>query len=808
MGLQTNNDFPSQKKKRSQKNDQWRRNCVDGAENLAVYASDSVRTSFINKRINYDLYSDILDQADVEKICNPMGTLGMKSAAKMQNYPICNPKIDLLVGESIDRRFDWKIRVVNDDAISDKEEDLLKRFQDLMTAHISNDDDEEKIKEDLKKFQQFADFEYQDHRERTSTHIMQYLHKSLRLDYMFSKGFKDALICSEEAYIADIVAGEPVVRKLNPKNINTVRSGESSFMEDSDIINIMNYMSPGQIIDEFHEYLTASDIDQIENFFSGSSNASGSKKQGIDIGYFPDMPLNNAVSLSSLANNTGFGSSFDELGNIRVSRNYWKSMRQVKKVKFYDENGDEQYDIFDEDYKIDKDKGEEETIFWISEWWEGTKIGGSISDQGQKGIYVRMRPKPVQFRSMENPSKCHPGIVGTIYNTNDNTGVSLMDRMKPYQYLYNVLAYNTELAIAKNYGKIMRIDLASIPEHWSVDKWMSFAQGMNAAFYDSFKEGNKGAAQGKLAGTMNQNSPIIDMEMGNTIQLYMNMMAFIKQELGEISGVSQSRQGSIQSRQAVGNTQTEMTQSSHITEYWFLEHEETKLRVMNMLLDTAKHAWRDIKNKKVQHVLDDGSTVMLNIDVEEFRESEYGLVTSNGADGNEILQTMKQLAHAGIQTGAMNFSQLLDIYSTDSLSSIRRKIERSEREKQETLAKDQERQAEMNRENNKAAASEADKAREFVREGWDREDSRNLEKLNNNIEIERMRQDNIQSSEYDPGVTGTDGRESLAALKVESDRITREHNLKLKEHAETVRHNKADEATKLKMANKKPTSGK
>ncbi len=805
MGLQTNTDFPSQKKKRSQKNEQWRRNCVDGAENLAVYASDSVRTSFINKRINFDLYSDILDQADIEKICNPMGTLGLSSVAKMQNYPICNPKIDLLVGESINRRFDWKIRVTNDDAISSKEEALLKRFQDLMTSHISNQDDEEKIKDDLKKFQQFVDFEYQDHRERNATNIMQYLYKSLRMDYLFSKGFKSALICSEEAYIADIVAGEPVLRQLNCKNVNTVRSGESSFIEDSDIINIMNYMSPGQIIDEFHEELSDSDIVQIENLFSGNSKGSGDK--GIDIGFFPDMPMKDAVSVSSLASNASFGSSFDELGNIRVSRNYWKSMRMVKKVKFYDENGDEQYDIFDEDYKIDKSKGEEETIFWISEWWEGTKIGGSINDSTQKGIYVRMRPKPVQFRSMENPSKCHPGIVGTVYNTNDNAGVSLMDRMKPYQYLYNVLAYNTELAIAKNYGKIMRIDLASIPEHWSVDKWMSFAQGMNAAFYDSFKEGNKGAAQGKLAGTMNQNSPVIDMEMGNTIQLYMNMMAFIKQELGEISGVSQSRQGAIQNRQAVGNTQTEMQQSSHITEYWFLEHEETKIRVMNMLLDTAKHAWRNLKNKKVQHILDDGNTMILNIDIDEFRETEYGLITSNGTDSNEILQTMKQLAHAGIQTGAMNFSQLLDIYSTDSLSSIRRKIERSEREKEESRVKDQERQVEINRENNQQASKEADKARDFVREQWDREDSRNLDKLNNNLEIERMRQDNNDSNSFVQGIDASPSHSELQKLQMEADKISKQYILDNKKHAEDIRHNKATEAIQMKSANKKP-SGK
>lgn len=805
MSVYTDAEFPSQKKSKAQKTKAWRIKCVNGAEQLALFADEGVRTAYKNKQINYDLYSDILDQADVEKICNPMKTPGMAMPAKMQNYPICNPKIDLLVGESISRKFDWKVRVMNDDAISEKEEELLEKFTGLMTSHITRDKSEDEMKAELQKFQQWADFEYQDHRERTATQILEYLYKHLRLHHTFSKGFKDALICAEEIYQCDIIASEPVLVKRNPKNVHTVRSGESNKVEDSDIIALVSYKSPGQIVDQFHEFLSTTEISRIESGMAGNDTASESG--GINIGHKPDLPImsqnSEGILISSLANNVGYGSQFDDNSNIRVTEVYWKSMRKVKKVKFYDEQGDEQYDIYDETYTINKDAGEEETILWISEWWEGTKIGGEIGEGNDSAIYVKMRPRPIQFRSMENPSKCHPGIVGTIYNTNDNVGVSLMDRMKPYQYLYNVLAYNTEVAISKNYGKIMRIDLASIPEHWKVDKWMSFAQGMNAAFYDSFKEGNKGAAQGKLAGTMNQNSPVIDMEMGNTIQLYMNMMGFIKQELGEIAGVSASRQGQVQSRQAVGNTQTEMQQSSHITEYWFLEHEETKLRAMNILLETAKHAWRDKKNKKVQHVLDDGSTTMFSIDTEQFMESEYGLQITNGADSYELVQTMKQLAHAGIQTGAVNFSQLLDIYSTASTASIRRKLERSEREKMEREERDAQRQQEMAREQAVVMAKEAEKARDFVREEWDRKDAIEAGKIEGAKDIERMRQDNEDSRYYEESAVGDSG-DTLKKLQQEADKINKEYAIKNKQHSETVRHNKETEKIQMKAANKKP----
>ena len=413
----------------------------------------------------------------------------------------------------------------------------------------------------------------------------------------------------------DIIGGEPIVRRLNPLNVHTVRSGESNRIEDSDIIIVMGYMSPGQIVDEYHEFLTPKEISMIEEGMETSDAESA-----IDIGRYPDLPLRmqDSIELSVLSNDLSYGSPFDNNGNLRVIKVYWKSMRKMLKVKYYDEEGDVQYELFDEDYKIDKSKGEEAEILWVSEWWEGHKIGGTASSEDDdRAIYCKMRPRPVQFRSMENPSKCHPGIVGQVYQTNDNDGVALMDRMKPYQYLYNILAYNTELMIAKNHGKIMRVNVAEIPEKWDPDLWLSFAQGMNVAFYDPFKEGNKGASQGKMVGSLGAGqAPVIDMEMGNSIQLYMDMMQFIKFELGEIAGVSAARQGQIHNRQAVGNTEREVTQSSHITEYWFLEHDQVKLRVLECLLETAKHAWSDRNNKKVQHVLDDGATMLFDTEIE------------------------------------------------------------------------------------------------------------------------------------------------------------------------------------------------
>lgn len=801
-----NKQFPAQKLPYSKKDTEWRKKCVDTGEKACLWRNEGLRKSYYNKVINYNLYSDILDQSDIEAICNPFGIKGLTAPAKMQNYPIVNPKIDLLVGESINRKLDFKVRVINEDAISLKEDNLKKELHQMMINHLNGNLPKEEIEQALKNFKDYMDFEYQDTREKVCTQILKYLYEHNKLDNLFSHGFKDALLVAEEVYLTDVIGGEPKVFKINPKTISNVSSGQSPWFEDSDIINITDYISIGQILDEYHDEITPDQIDALENYF-GAGTASGSNSNGLNIGRFNDMPLSpEGIDISILSEERSYGGRFDNNGNVRRSRVYWKSMRKLKKVKYYDAQGDEQYELYDENYKIDKSKGEEEEILWVSEWWEGHKIGGSLGADNDNAIYLRMRVKPVQFRSMENPSTCHPGIVGRVYNTNDNLGVSLMDRMKPYQYLYNILAYRTELMIAKNYGKIMRLPLHEVPENWEIDKWLSFAQGMNIAVVDAFKEGNKGASQGKLAGAMNQLNPVIDMEMGNSIQLYMNMMQFIKNELGEISGVSQSRQGQIHNRQAVGNVETEMTQSSMITEYWFAEHELVKIKVLECLLETAKFAWKDKKNKKIQYVLDDGSNIIINLEGTEFTESEYGLKITNSANNQKMLNAMQALAQAGLQNDKLNFSQLLDIYSTDSISAIRRKLERAEREKQQRDQQIQEQQAKLQQQQIEAAQRLADDAKAFEREKWAREDVREDKKLENELEKERLRQDNKDSDSY----IGDDGSTEITIEQLRNQALKNQADTELKKAqlAEQIRHNKKEEELKEKDINTKKNKTK
>ena len=104
----------------------------------------------------------------------------------------------------------------------------------------------------------------------------------------------------------------------------------------------------------------------------------------------------------------------------------------VLKVKKYDlETGEPYYDYYPEDYQVNEALGEEAEKQWINEAWEGTKIG--------QDIYINMRPRKIQYNRMSNPSRCHFGIIGSVYNLNESRVYSLVDMMKPFQYHISLL---------------------------------------------------------------------------------------------------------------------------------------------------------------------------------------------------------------------------------------------------------------------------------------------------------------------------------------------------------------------------------
>ena len=78
-------------------------------------------------------------------------------------------------------------------------------------------------------------------------------------------------------------------------------------------------------------------------------------------------------------------------------------------------------------------------------------------------------------------------------------------------------------------------------------------------------------------------------------------------------------------------------------------------------------------------MLDDQTIEILNMDGDEFAESDYGILVTNTPKSIELEQAIKQYAQAFIQNGG-SMSTIMDIYFSPSLMDMRRKLETAEEE--------------------------------------------------------------------------------------------------------------------------------
>lgn len=691
--------LPSQSLPFSRKNKAWRKQHLDWADSKTFFNYSLVRKSVIHKKINYDLLQGKLYMSDLELILNPDQISAGYIPERIQHYSIINSKLNVLRGEESKRVFDFKVVVTNPNAISEIEENKKQELLQKLQEWVSNTaQSEEEANQELEKLNDYYTYEWQDMREIRANALLNHYIKEYSIPMMFNQGFMDAMANGEEIYQCDIVGGEPTITRLNPLKVRIFKSGYSNKIEDADIIILEDYWSPGRVIDTFYDVLTKKDLEYIEKLPDHIGQAAVDSMDNIDerYGFVNNHMIGDEMSTQGffwdpLGGYDGVNNSllpYDVAGNLRVLRVYWKSRRKIKKVKSYDpETGEEIYNFYPETYIINKDAGEEEQIFYINEAWEGTKIGTDI--------YVNMKPRAVQYNRLSNPSRCHFGIVGSIYNLNDNRPFSLVDMMKPYNYLYDVIHDRLNKLIARNWGSLVRFDFAKKPKGWDVEKWMYYAKTMGLVAEDSFNAAMEGPATGKIAGALNNaTTGVIAANDGNQIQQYINLLEFIKMEMAEVAGITKQREGQVSNRETVGGVERSMMQSSHITEWLFIVHEDVKKRALECFLETAKIALKG-RNKKFQYILSDNSMRVMDIDGDEFAEADYGLVVDNSNGVQELNQKLDVLAQAALQNQSLHFSTIMKLYSSTSLAEKQRLIEKDERDIQEKQAQAQQQQMEI-----------------------------------------------------------------------------------------------------------------
>ena len=788
-------NFPKQKLPFKRKTKQWRKDHLDWADNNSYLNNSSIRRRIKNKIINLNLYNGKVDVEDMKLILNPGGLEKYFVPDAVQHYPIITPRVNVLVGEEKRRKFDWTVQITNPDTLSQIKEDKMRLVQAKLTEMLESSVSDEELEQELNKYGDYINFDYQDLREKRANLLMRHYISKLDIKLQFQQGFKDALIMGEEIYMFDIVNGEVTFEKLNPIKVHTLRSGSSNRIEDSDVIVIDDFWSPGKIQDHYYSDLSESEVkklDDMNDYGSGTTNLDGVTESIDDVA---GLKILENKAMDGYINSTGIwdqqgalgkGTYTDGKGNVRVLRMFWRSMKKIAKVTYFDQLGKKQVKFRSEEYVLNKAMGETVEWMWVPQWWKGVKIG--------KDTYLQVKPKEVQYNKIDQPSFNSCGIVGQVYNTTDQESVTMIDRAKPFQYLYDISWYRVNEALSKYIGSIVELDLAKIPKGWGVTKWLYFARKSGISVVNSFKEGQKGMAKGKLAGAVgNTTGKVLDQRVGDFIQVHMEMMEYAKAQMDEITGVSRQRLGQIENRETVGGVERAVSQSNHITEELFTMHDYCKKRCFQILLETAKIALKG-RHLKFSYIADDMTRQIAEIDGDKFAEEEYGLSVSNEDEINQMQQRLDGMVQLGLQNQMISFSTAMKIYNSPSIREVQRLIEKDEQKIKESQQQQTEAEQKQAEEMLQQQALEKQQEQEFEAAKFQREDETKRYIAELQAETQRLQ----KKTGYESIEKEEDFKKFEAELGIKKEQLSND----MKKHNDIMARKDKEIDIKRKQANK------
>ena len=669
-------NLPQQKLPMSSKDKEWGKSCINYYSNYRYTNGSNLRSDRFKKLINYDLYNGKVNHKDIETICDPLGVNTSSTfAARFQHYDIISEPIRLLIGEETKRPDNHIVISESPDDLNRKttavKEKIFQALQQGLAYQIDPNADPNNPPPPPEEILKHEKYTPSDIIESKANKVLKVLKKRLNTRLLFSQGWKDALIAGEEVYWVGIENAEVAMRRVNPVNLTVILDGDTTFVDDAIAVVEERMLAINTILDEYGDILSKDDVDKLENYTRGtfgSFNTAGGFEPQFDV-------VNGQNAFAGITPTNAYNGNNSNNYSIRVTRVEWKSMKKIGELTWTDEDGAPQTEIVDEVFntRVFKEAFPDAKVewYWINEAWEGVKIG--------LDIFTDIKPKPNQRRRLDNPYFCRLGYTGFIYEATNSQSVSLIDRLKPYQYLYDIISYRLEIAFASDQGKKFIMDLAQIPESHGIDidRWLYYLKEMNIAFINSFEEGKKGAASGQLANKFNQ-FQAIDLSLSQSIQQYINMLDYIKTQVAFVSGVTPQRLGAINNSELVGNVERSVNQSSLITEYLYEGHAEVKRRAYTAMIEVAKICYK--KGLAAQYVLDDMAIEMLTLEENEFENSEFNVFVTNNTKDLELKAKLDQLVQVALQSEKVDLSAIVETLMNDSPRDIVRLLQRKEEE--------------------------------------------------------------------------------------------------------------------------------
>lgn len=508
--------------------------------------------------------------------------------------------------------------------------------------------------------------------------------------------FADSLIVDECIVALDMREDSFTPEILKPMKTYVNISPDKKYYSEANFIVNTDFYSLPDIISKFRSDLSHEQVQKLEtqhrmNITSGVlfDYQNGDPKSYYDVSVSRDA--NNMTSpsmkeeyssrfvqdtlLSAVRgiNDEDYAGSFDDPRKYRVSRIWWCSIRRIGLLTKKDginpepviETVDENFLVTEEpeyDNSLLKDNTADnlirgEHIDWkdVNEWRYVVKIGQNIpswnttqyQNTQDNTIFLYGGPVRFQFRSDGDYYDAKPPVEGCRFSNANNRSVSLVERMKPWQIMYNVLNNRAMQKLPDDISKRLLLPLSqmhsnSLFQEDGIEPVLEYADNIRKSTVVGLDDSREAAidSTGRFAQPF-----VADMSIMGDIALYLQTAQFVKAQAYETVGVPMQRLGQVTPSESATGVQTAVSSSVNQTEIYFeLFNAHFLPRLWNLIIEAGQYYTTLSPTFADSYLTADLERSFFEVQKGDLVNRKLFLQPQNTANVKDLMKTIKQLA--------------------------------------------------------------------------------------------------------------------------------------------------------------------
>jgi hypothetical protein len=511
-------------------------------------------------------------------------------------------------------------------------------------------------------------------------------------------GFESSLISDRCFYHIDLLEDDFKLELINVKWCDYHKGPNVKYVSEGDYFLWFEFMSSGQIIDKFGTRMEEKDIDKLKEVYLKTSNLVVPDGQRAIQGAYYDhsKPWSEATDLNPNMNNALLGKelaysymrspNFDHNEDVdilnpvwgrrvtgkpqmfRVMRLYWKSMRKIGWLTKIDRSGvmsyndwvDEHFVVTEEpkyDHTLIKEKKKDNLLYgehidwtWVPQWRHVIKISPNQKhtfwmnwNETFETIYIDGAPVKFQFKGDKSPYGCLPPVEGAEFSWMNTGPVSLVDRLKPKQILYNICMNKVPKKILEDFGLKLGVHNSLVTNgstsvQSEVDPLMEFEERLRESpIFNYSTDMDTLRAIGQPP-----RPELYNMSTVQDAQAYLQLATFVKESAGEDVGITRQRTAKMQASETATGIQQAINYSETQTEKYFENYSNLMTRVRQRMLDAAQFYSTFVPSSRDIYLNEYEENVFLEMDGMQNLLPQYLIKVTSRPNVKEALKQIKQ----------------------------------------------------------------------------------------------------------------------------------------------------------------------